>query len=60
MDTSQENPLETSLRLAADEPAHRPEFYRTLLDSTVYILGTAGAAQGHVNLEAGSLSLIHI
>ncbi|UVM01795.1 enhanced serine sensitivity protein SseB C-terminal domain-containing protein [Pseudomonas atacamensis] len=60
MDTSQENPLETSLRLAADEPAHRPEFYRTLLDSTVYILGTAGAARGHVNLEAGSnISIAH-
>lgn len=60
MDTCQENSLETSLRLAADEPAHRPEFYRTLLGSTVYILGTAGVAQGHVNLEAGSnISIAH-
>jgi len=26
MDTQQENTLEKSLRLAADEPAHRPDF----------------------------------
>ena len=54
MDTKQENTLEHSLRLAADEPAHRPDFYKTLLDSTVYVLGTAGAGKGHVKLEAGS------
>jgi hypothetical protein len=34
-----ENDLERALRLAADEPGHRPAFYKILLDSTVYILG---------------------
>ncbi|KAE9646062.1 enhanced serine sensitivity protein SseB [Pseudomonas sp. PB106] len=60
METQTENPLETSLRLAADEPGHRPEFFNTLLTSNVYILGTAGEAEGHVNLEAGSnISIAH-
>lgn len=60
MDTQQENALEQSLRLAADEPAHRPDFFKTLLSSTVYVLGTAGAGKGHVTLEAGSnISIAH-
>lgn len=60
MDTKQENALEQSLRLAADEPAHRPEFFRTLLNSTVYVLGTAGTGQGQVTLDAGSdISIAH-
>ncbi|WP_268800401.1 enhanced serine sensitivity protein SseB [Pseudomonas huanghezhanensis] len=60
MDTKQENALETSLRLAADEPAHRPDFFKTLLSSTVYALGTAGTGEGKVNLEAGSnISIAH-
>lgn len=54
MNNHQENALEQSLRLAADEPAHRPDFFKTLLDSTVYVLGTAGTGKGHVTLEAGS------
>ena len=36
---AEENELEAALRLAANEPAHRPEFYRKLLESTVYVLG---------------------
>ncbi|MEX6504058.1 enhanced serine sensitivity protein SseB [Pseudomonas zhanjiangensis] len=60
MDVQQENTLEKSLRLAANEPAHRPEFFRTLLNSTVYVLGTAGAEEGTVNLEAGSkIRILH-
>jgi hypothetical protein len=39
MTHEQETPLEVALRLAVDEPAHRPEFYRLLLESPVYILG---------------------
>lgn len=54
MDAQQENTLEKSLRLAADEPAYRPDFFRTLLSSTIYVLGTAGAEEGNVTLEAGS------
>ena len=46
MEVPQENPLEQILRLAADEPAHRPEFCRVLLNATVYVLGTAGEGEG--------------
>jgi hypothetical protein len=42
-----ENALEQALRLAAGEPAHRPDFYAALLESTVYVLGhAAGAGPG--------------
>jgi len=50
----QENPLDVALQLAADEPARRPEFYRLLLESSVYILGhTDGAPRETQALEAG-------
>ncbi|NOY66230.1 MAG: enhanced serine sensitivity protein SseB [Gammaproteobacteria bacterium] len=39
-----ENKLETLLRLATTEPAHRPEFCKVLLDSTVLVLGNIEAA----------------
>ena len=50
-----ENKLEALLRLAADEPAHRPEFYNLLMDSEVFILGNTSQAGGSdpVTLEAG-------
>lgn len=50
-----ENKLETLLRLAADEPAHRPEFYNLLMDSEVFILGNTSQAgdSDPVTLEAG-------
>src|SRR5262245_3834646 len=54
MEVRQENPLERILRLAADEPAHRPEFFQVLLNSTVYVLSSPGAGEGTANLEAGS------
>ncbi|MGR7921108.1 SseB family protein [Zobellella denitrificans] len=54
METQNENRLEHMLRLAADEPAHRPEFMHVLMDSTVYVLGTAGADEGTVDLPTGS------
>jgi len=41
MDESPENQLERLLPLAAEEPAHRPEFHRLLLQSTVYVLEPA-------------------
>lgn len=49
-----ENALERILTLAANEPAHRPEFFKMLLVSTVYVLGDAGSGIGQINLEAGS------
>jgi hypothetical protein len=39
-----ENALERALRLAAGEPAHRPDFYAALLASTVFVLGSAEEA----------------
>ena len=50
-----ENKLENLLRLAADEPAHRPEFYTLLMESDVFVLGTTGqpGAGGAITLEAG-------
>ncbi|WP_413737502.1 enhanced serine sensitivity protein SseB [Sodalis sp. RH21] len=42
MSTPEDNALEQALRLAANEPAHRPAFFNLLLDSTVYVLGDAG------------------
>lgn len=56
MEIIEENKLEELLRLAADEPAHRPEFCETLLNSNVFLLGATEQveAYGHNNLEAGS------
>ncbi|NDL65738.1 enhanced serine sensitivity protein SseB [Acerihabitans arboris] len=42
MNPSLDNALEQALKLAADEPAHRPAFFNLLLESTVYVLGDAG------------------
>jgi hypothetical protein len=50
-----ENPLEQSLRLAASEPAHRPEFCRLLLASTVFVLGSSDQPMdGKGTLQAGA------
>jgi len=50
-----ENRLEELLRLAADEPAHRPAFYKALLTSDVFVLGrTARCNEGKLTLKSGS------
>lgn len=57
MDIEEENELEQKLRLAANEPAYRPEFSALLLESTIYVLGDTGSPaldEETVNLEAGS------
>ncbi|RUQ15488.1 SseB family protein, partial [Aeromonas dhakensis] len=56
MEITEENKLEEILRLAANEPAHRPQFCEVLLSSHVFLLGTTGVpgTGGQVNLEAGS------
>ena len=49
-----ENRLEALLALAADEPAHRPEFYRVLLESEVYVISNMeheGEGQGWLTDE---------
>lgn len=62
MNTSKEKYLEKLLRQAADEPAHRPEFYSVLLGSIIYVIGDTGknsTESGKVDLEAGSKINIH-
>jgi hypothetical protein len=51
----EENALEQALRLAAKEPAHRPEFYRALLESTVFVIGSSDSPpEGHKTLDTGA------
>ena len=62
MSDEKEIKLETALKLAADHPAERPEFYRVLLDSSLYVLGSSGGAKGdgEVELKAGEhISIQH-
>jgi hypothetical protein len=49
-----ENELERLLKLAVSEPAHRPAFFRELLDATVLILGDSEQVQqgGDITLNA--------
>lgn len=56
-----ENKLEQLLRLAATEPAHRPEFCRVLMASPLFVLGDTGDdAEGERQLlEGSSLSIQH-
>ncbi|MEZ2603937.1 enhanced serine sensitivity protein SseB [Kluyvera intermedia] len=51
------NELETLLEKAATEPAHRPAFFRTLLESTVWVPGTA-ADDGQV-VDDSALDIQH-
>jgi hypothetical protein len=50
---SEENTLELALRLAADDPSHRPTFFKALLDSTVFIIGASDGSHTSRTLEAG-------
>lgn len=49
-----DNELERLLKLAVSEAAHRPAFFRELLESTVYILGDGEQVQqeGNITLDA--------
>jgi hypothetical protein len=50
----QENALEEALRLAADSPSHRPEFYNVLLEASIYILSQPDGSSGGIRkLEVG-------
>ena len=50
---TEDNVLEIALQLAASEPAHRPEFFRLLLESTIFILGSSG----QIEEEEGLITL---
>lgn len=51
------NELETLLEQAATEPAYRPAFFRTLLNSTVWVPGNA--AEGEAVVEESALDIQH-
>jgi len=52
---TEDNVLEIALELAAAEPAHRPEFFRLLLESTIFILGSSDQMdEGSVTLKANT------
>src|SRR6266508_6168128 len=52
---TEDNALELALMLAASEPAHRPEFFRLLLESTIFILGSSDEMpEGSVTLKANT------
>ncbi|WP_313698433.1 SseB family protein [Pantoea sp.] len=55
MSDGKETKLETALKLATDHPAERPEFYRVLLASALYLPCTSGreVGEGKVELKAG-------
>lgn len=56
-----ENRLETLLRLAASEPAHRPEFCKVLLESNVLVLGSTDqdlSAEGQLQ-EGSAISIVN-
>ncbi|QDX29215.1 enhanced serine sensitivity protein SseB [Dickeya poaceiphila] len=61
MEFSPHNRLEEVLKLAASEPAHRPEFFSELLEATVYVLGhSEDVMSGENSLQADSeLQLQH-
>jgi hypothetical protein len=49
-----DNKLESALELAVADPAHRPAFFATLLESTVYVLGrTEDGSPGDRTVETG-------
>lgn len=49
----EENDLEKAFRIAAGEPAKRPDFYKALLEATVFIIGESGPSVGQKTIEAG-------
>ena len=57
-----ESRLEVLLALAAEEPAHRPEFYRALLESEVYVISNLeleGEGRGYLT-SGDALSILTI
>jgi hypothetical protein len=60
MDTDA-SPLERALRLAATDPAARPDFYRELLEAEIFVIGESGARpEGAWTAQEGeSISLQH-
>ncbi|CCK08062.1 Protein SseB [Cronobacter sakazakii 696] len=54
---AEKNELETLLEKAAAEPAFRPAFFRTLLESTVWVPGEA--ADGEAVVAESAVDLQH-
>lgn len=49
--TTSENHLEQTLRLAFQDPSKRVDFFRALMNSTVYVLGEQGEADGKISIQ---------
>lgn len=58
---SKQNELEYALERAASDPSSRPNFYRILLESEVFVLGHSDAlGEGRAEIPAGAkLSIVH-
>jgi hypothetical protein len=58
---SQNNLLEVALARAASDPASRPEFYKLLLESEVFVIGhTDAGKEGSIEVPAGAkLSIVN-
>ena len=56
-----QNLLEIALARAVSEPADRPQFYRLLLESEIYVIGHSDSAgEGRSTVPAGAkLSIVH-
>jgi hypothetical protein len=54
------NPLERALRLAAKDAANRPDFFRLLLESQVFVVGDAAETEdGDRPMDAGESVSLH-
>ncbi|NMP16773.1 enhanced serine sensitivity protein SseB C-terminal domain-containing protein [Thalassotalea sp. Y01] len=60
MKSVEENKLEECLRLAANEPVNRLQFCDVLLESEIFLLGTAGEPDEQGTVEAAADSKIQI
>jgi hypothetical protein len=52
--------LESALISAVDDPAARPEFYRLLLDSEIFVMGTSGTEGSGVLAPGAGVSLVSL
>ena len=53
MTDTEDTPLEAALELAATDPAARPEFYRLLVESEVFVLGFMEGDENERTLYTG-------
>jgi len=59
--TKTQNPLEKSLMLAANDPASRPDFYKLLLESEIFVLGFSDSPEDGIKtlVKGSKLSIVN-